>query len=321
MLYSKRFWGVSDVGKLITVLEVLLPIALAMALGAVARKRGSISKAGVEGMQKFVLNVALPFALFNSCLTGSFSGETLLPMGFTFLVLLISTLMAFRLRKRIGYSNLPMAFAAGEAGMIGLPLYMTLFPAEHTFRFAALQLIHLATAMPTLSILTAEKEGGALDTPALIKKVFTTPILVGSLLGLAVNLSGGMRLLEHIGFDTVLTKATSFMAAPVSAVIVFVIGYTFDLSGEDLRAELRASASRLLLFTLFCLMLQGALFFMPDVAPETRWAVLLYYMLPAPYTMPALGKTDSEQSFGSGVCSIGTVITLTVFCVMTVLTR
>jgi len=307
--------------KWITVLEVLLPIALAMTLGAVARKKGSISKAGIEGMQKFVLNVALPFSLFNACLNGKFSRETLLPMALTFFVLLISTLMAFRMRKRIGYSNLPMAFAAGEAGMIGLPLYMTLFPAEHTFRFAALQLSHLATAMPTLSILTAEKDGKALDTPALVKKVFTTPLLVGSLLGVIMNLSGGMRLLESIGLDTVLTKATSFMAAPVSAVIVFVIGYTVDFSGEDLRAELRVCAVRFFLFALFCLLLQGALLLVPDVVPETRWAVLLYYMLPAPYPMPALGKNDSEQSFGSGVCSIGTVITLAVFCVMTVLTR
>jgi len=307
--------------KFVTVLEILLPIALAMTLGVIARKRKSISKAGVEEMQKFVLNIALPFALFNSCLNGKFTGETLLPMVLTFFALLFSTLTAFRLRKKIGYSNLPMAFAAGEAGMIGLPLYMTLFPAEHTFRFAALQLIHLATAMPTLSILTAEKEGGTLDTPALVKKVFTTPPLVGSLLGVAMNLSGGMRLLESIGFDTVLNKATSFMAAPVSAVIVFTIGYTFDLSGEDLRAELRTCASRLILFTSFCLILQGALFLVPNVAPETRWAVLLYYMLPAPYPLSALGKNDSEQRFGSGVCSLGTVITLIVFCIMTILTR
>jgi len=307
--------------KLVMVLEVLFPIALAMTLGIIARKRGSISKAGVEGMQKFVLNVALPFSLFNACLNGKFSSETLVPMALTLLLLLLSTMTAFRLRKKVGYSNLPMAFAAGEAGMIGLPLYMTLFPVEHTFRFAALQVIHLATAMPTLSILTAEKEGGTLDTPALIKKVFTTPLLVGSLLGVIMNLSGGMRLLESIGLDTVLTKTTSFMAAPVSAVIVFTIGYTFELSGEDLRAELRTCASRVILFSLFCLILQGALFLVPNVAPETRWAVLLYYMLPAPYPMSALGKTDSEQRFGSGVCSLGTVITLMVFCVMAVLTR
>ena len=48
----------------------------------------------------------------------------------------------------------------------------------------------------------------------------------------------------------------------------------------------------------------------------TRWALLLYCMLPGSYLAPSLGRSEEDYTVASGVCSILTVVSLLIFCVM-----
>ena len=54
----------------------------------------------------------------------------------------------------------------------------------------------------------------------------------------------------------------------------------------------------------------------PGVDALTRWAMLLYCTLPASYLAPTLGRSEEDYTMASGVCSILTVVSLAVFCVM-----
>lgn len=302
--------------KLMGVLTVAAPIFAAMALGALARRRQLLSGEGNEGLRQFVLKFGLPCVIFNSCLTASFGPESVVSMALVLPLLCLSALWAFRARrKRFPYHNLPMLFSAQESGMLGIPLFVTLFGAEEAYRVGILDMTQALLAIPVIAVLAAppmEKPSPA----AIVGQVFRSPLLLMALLGLALNLTGAAAALDRAGALAILTAVTDFLAQPVSAVMLFSVGYNFSLGTGARQAVFRVAAIHFVLFGVFCLVIQSALCLVPSTDALTRWAVLLYCFLPGSFIAPGLGRTGEDAALASGVCSVLTVATLAVFCVM-----
>jgi len=61
---------------------------------------------------------------------------------------------------------------------------------------------------------------------------------------------------------------------------------------------------------------QGVLCLIPNVDTVTRWVMLLYFLLPASYLAPGLGRSREDSVLASGVCSLLTAVALVVFCII-----
>ena len=294
--------------KLFSVAAVIAPIFITVYLGMVARKKALITPEGVQGLQQFVLNIALPCLIFNSVLTAKVGAESLAIMGMLFPFVLGVTLWAFRRgRKKYPYQNLPMIFGAQESGMLGVPLFLILFGSAQVYHMVILDLTQAIVGHPTIAILTCD----AGDSPKLV---------IACLIALGLNLSGmGTTLLES-GIGHVITEVTTFLGQPVSTLMIFSVGYSLSLSAENRGEILKLCLLRLIIFAVIGGVLQLLLFLIPDISPLTRWAMLLYCFLPASYIAPSLGKTEQDRTVASGVSSLLTVVTLAVFCIMAALT-
>ncbi len=304
--------------KVLTVAEVIAPILVAVLLGIFARSKNIIKPQEVQGLQTFVLKFGLPCVLFNSCLSANVGTESLGVMGLALICLLISSFWSYWARKKqFPYHNLPMLFSAQETGMLGIPLFMILFGAGEAYRVGILDLTQAIVAYPTIAILAA-KSG---DTPSplqVVKNVVTSPLLLISLLGLFLNLTGIGDFLDRIGIGSVITASTSFMAQPVSALMIFSVGYNFTLSGGNRADILRITLIHIVMYAVFGGLMQLALFLIPGVDALTRWAMLLFAVLPASYLAPGLGHTEDDISMASGVCSLTTITCMIVFCIIAV---
>ena len=62
--------------------------------------------------------------------------------------------------------------------------------------------------------------------------------------------------------------------------------------------------------------IQVGLLLLTDAEPATRWAVAMYSTLPASFLAPGLARNEEETVVASGVCSVLTVVSMVVFCVM-----
>lgn len=305
--------------SVIKVIEIILPIFVTIALGIFARKKSILTDEANQGLQQFVMKFCLPCVLFNSCLTGTFRMESLTAMLMAMPLILLSTLLSFRLRKKtFPYHNLPQLFCAQESGMLGIPLFMTLFGAANAFRVGVLDLAQNIICIPVIAILSADT-GKNPSVRSVIKKVLLSPLLLMSLLGLVLNLSGAMDALDSIGVGKMITETTGFLAQPVSAVILFCVGYNFSLGKENRKHIFQICGLHFGLFAVFCAIMQGILCFVPDVSAETRWSILLYCSLPGSYLAAGLGKTKEDSAVAASVCSILTVVCLIIFCVMAVI--
>ena len=299
-----------------TVAQVVAPIFTAIILGILAKKFSLISQEGIQGMQQFVMKFGLPCVVFNSCYSAAIGAESLSSMALVLVCVLLATLWAYRARKKqFPYHNFPQLFAAQETGMLGIPLFMILFGAEQAYRVGILDLTQAVTAFPTIALLSANT--GENPTPMQIaKKVAVSPLLIMAVAGLTLNLSGAAAWLDSVGIGGILTESTSFLTQPVSAMMIFSVGYNFSLAKGNRTAIFKIAAIHFVMYAVFGILIQLGLSLVPNVDPLTRWATLLYCTLPASYLAPSLGRTEEDQTVASGVCSILTVVSLAIFCVM-----
>ena len=304
--------------NLFKVLEIIIPIFTIISLGIYAKKNNKLSEEACKGLQQFVMTFCLPCVLFNSCLTGDLGMETVTAMVLIVPFVFLSSLWAFRFgRKKYPYHNMPLIFSAKEIGMLGIPLFMILFGAENAYRMGVLDVAQGIVAIPVITILSANT--GVNPTPGYVaKKVFQSPLLLMSLLGMAMNLTGAMGFLNEIGVGGIITESTGLIGQPVSAVILFCVGYNFSLEKENRKRVFEICGLALFIFGVVCAAIQGILCLVPFVDMETRWVILLYCALPGSFLSVSLGKTKEESTVAAGVCSILTILCLVVFCIMAV---
>lgn len=298
--------------------EVIVPIFVAVFLGIFSKKHDLLSASDVNGLQKFVMKFGLPCLLFNSCfrsdIGGSSAGIALVLVPF----MLLSALWAFGPgRKKYPYHNLPMLFAGQETGTLGIPLFMILFGVENAVYMGLLDIAQAVIALPTAAILSTES--GTASAKNILRKLFSSPLMLAIILGITLNLTGAASWLDTIGIGTVLTQSTGFLSQPVSTIMIFCAGYNFSLAKENRGPILRICAVHLGFMTALCAVSQAALSMIPGADALSRWSLFLYCALPASYLAPTLGRSDDDITMASGVCSLLTVFCLICFCVMAIL--
>lgn len=303
----------------VTVAQVVAPIFVAILLGMLAKKKMWVTAENVQGFQSFVMKIGLPCVVFNSCLSAEIGAESLTSMALMVPALLLATAWAFRARKKtLPYHNLPMLFCAQESGMLGIPLFMILFGTDQAYRMGILDLSQAVAAYPVIAILSADA-GNNPRVGTIVKKVISSPLLIMSFLGLALNISGIGTWMDTVGIRGILTETTTFLSQPVSALMIFSVGYNFSLSEGKRSTIFKISGIHFGYYAVVCLLAQAALFLVPGVDSLTRWAIFLYCMLPGSFLSPSLGRNETEYQISSGVCSVLTVMCLAVVCVITVI--
>jgi len=302
--------------KLFTIAQVIAPIFFAVALGMFSRKKAVFESEQIQSLQSFIVKICLPCLLFRSCLTADLGPQTVSSMALLVPFLLLSTFWAFRRgRKWFPYHNLPMLLCCKETGMIGIPLFMILFGADNAFYMGVLDLAQAAVGFTVIGILSAG-EGKSASAKDILKEIFRSPLILLSLLGVVLNLTGIWDLVVAAGAGGVVTETLGFLSQPVSMVMLFCVGYYFSLSPESRGPVLKISAVHFGFFAVVAVLLQLILGLLPGVDTLTRWAMLFYCLLPSSYLAPGLGRSEEDFTAASGVCSVLTVICLTAFACM-----
>lgn len=196
---------------------------------------------------------------------------------------------------------------------MGIPLFVILFGAEQAYRVGVLDLAQAVIGYPVLAILSAEP-GTDASPKDVVKQMATSPLIILSILGLALNLTGIWNVIDATGIGGILTGTISFLSEPVSAVMLFCVGYNFSLTRESRGVVFKVTAIHMMIFAVIGLTVQSVLFLVPEVDALTRWAALVYCLLPTSYLAPSLGRSKEDFVMASGVCSITTMVCLAAFC-------
>ncbi len=300
---------------MLTVIETALPVFLALALGAWCRSSGFLTRDGIDTLKKVVINLTLPFVLFDAFATVEYSLSVMILPAIVFVICCVMLVLGHLIIRLCGMkSRLAPFLASGfEAGMLGFALFALLFPEEPSSKFAMLVLgqeLFIFTLYKTLL-------SGKTDLKAIAKDFATSPTLIAVVLGILTGATGLYGKLTQWGVAGIITAVTDFMSAPTGTVILLTVGFDLVLREIPWKKTAGLIAMRLavagamlgLLILLNRTVLGGMIF---------EGAAVLLFILPPPYIIPVVADEPGERVQISSALSALTLITMVLFAVVSV---
>lgn len=301
--------------KAISVIATALPVFLALAMGMMCRSKQFITRDGVDTLKKVIINLTLPFVLFNSFATAEYSLSSVILPVVVFSVCTVLLLLGFliiRLTKM--QSRLAPFLASGfEAGMLGFALFGLLFPNESLSKFAMICLGQEIFVFTLYKMLLTRKTG----LKSILDDFLHSPTLIAVILGLIVGASGLYGKLQDWGIAVIVDSVTSFVSAPTGMIILLTVGYDLVIREIPWKQTAGLIAMRLALMA-FCFgvlvllnrtVLNGMIF---------EGAALMLVILPPPYIIPIFADEPSERVQISSALSAMTLLTMVLFAVLSI---
>ena len=301
--------------KLISVISTALPVFLALYIGMMCRSKGFLTRDGVDTLKKVIINLTLPFVLFNSFATAEYTMSALILPVIIFITCTIMLALGFAWVKvsKFGSKVAPFLASGFEAGMLGFSLFALLFPDESASKFAMLVLGQEIFVFTLYKMLLT----GKTSPKAIINDFLTSPTLFAVILGLIVGASGLYDCFRSWGVSTIIESVTSFISAPTGTIILFAVGFDLVLKEINWKKTGNMVAMRLViagvmlgvLILLNRTLLNGMIF---------EGAAVMLFILPSPFIIPIFTDAAEERVQISSALSALTLITMILFAVCSV---
>ena len=298
----------------LSILEMVVPVILMFLLGWLCRRRQIFTFEGLRGIKALVGSVLLPAVLFNAFFTAEYSGR----IALTFLVVYVSCglglLAGFLLRRFVGGRGrfLPFLVTNFEGGMMGYALFGLLYPGQtHVFAMADIGQT-LAAFTVFLTTLQAVSSGKA-DFKALMKDAVRNPVLIAIVLGVVLGAAGvGQKALDSAA-GKLISDTIGFITAPVSGLILIIVGYELSFKKTLLRPVVITVALRLAVTAALLGLGSLIIFAVIPFDKQLFTALMLAWSLPAPFIIPLYADLKEDGEYVSTCLSAMTVVSILMF--------
>ena len=301
--------------KIITVIQTVLPVFLALSLGMLCRTRNFLSREGVDALKKVVINLTLPFVLLNAFATAEYSAAALVLPALMFGVCCLALGLGFLAVRIFRIKGRLSAFltSGSEAGMLGYALVVLLFPDVSVSEFALPDIGQTLFVFTLYKILLSGKQ----DWKAIGKDMATTPILWAVAAGVLIGATGLYGKLEQWGVSGVLNASTDFLSAPTGMIILLTVGYDLVIKEIPWKKTAGFIAMRLVIMVI-CFAVSVLLNRLALGGMLFEGAMLLMLILPPPYVIPIFADEPAERVSVSSALSAMTLVTIVLFAFMSV---
>lgn len=290
-----------------------------LALGYLFKRLNALQKSGAEALKRLVLNLCLPALMFRTFSGVSYTWPVAGVAATFFLLSCGGIALAFLIKKVFSPKTFltPFLLTSYESGMIGFALYTQLFGLDNLGNIAMLDLGH---APFMFIIFRTLLDNSRRHTPKTIAKdMLSSPIVWGIALGTIMGVSGFGRAVAASPWGGALDKLLVFVGTPTAALIMFVVGYSFDLSHLNFKRALALAGGRL---ALQALLAAAGIFITSLIMPGNdllKWAFVMMAALPPSFLVSVFMKDESEAAFCADYLSFYTLITMALFGVMAVI--
>ena len=237
---------------IITIALKAFPVIALITTGVVLEKTAFISVDAVKGMKKLILNLALPCLLFLILLDADLQADYLWGSVAVFITCLLAFSLGFLFKKIWKSSNafFLAVYSSFVTGVIGYPLFISTFGAEHLYRLAILDIgnlififIVLATFLDKVGCNQTGRKRMSLKDQ--IKHIVKSPFLISMFLGILVSMLDGRTFFHTNPATAALLTAAGMLADITLPLILLVIGYELHFDLKQLLVPLPAVLLRI----------------------------------------------------------------------------
>lgn len=212
----------------------VMPILILFLIGFLIRKTNFLSKETIDGIKKIVIDMALPAVLFIAFVNIELKKEY---VGLIFSIILLCSIMlciGFLVTKIPKISNpvLPFVLCGFTFGLLGIPLYITVFGETNLPSMAIMGVGHeffLWIIYMSAVKLVFSNEKLSLKT---LKGFLTSPLIIALVLGITINVLGLSNLLHEQPVLNGLYVTLEYFSQIATPLILIVIGYGLSFDKE-----------------------------------------------------------------------------------------
>ena len=307
--------------RMIQVLQTVLPVILVIVVGMLCRSRGKLSREGVNALKSVAVDIALPAVLLNAFATADYSLRSVVIPLIMFAICIAGWALGKAAGKilRTPSRFVPFLTTGFEAGMLGYTLYSMLYGAEQAANFALVDLGQVLFVFTLYKILlnmdAAQKNKGT----ALMREMFSSPVILAIIAGLLLGATGLYRALIPSGLSSVFDSCVSFVSAPTSVLILLSIGY--DLVLKDIRWSETCKVVALRFGIMLVLMAAaiGAVSALFGYDRALTGAIIVMFILPPPFVLPVFADDADQRVYISSALSVSTLAAVAAFAVLAAL--
>ena len=305
---------------ILSVIEMILPIAIAFSIGILMRKKNMMSDSGSAAIKTIVSKFMLPVILLNAFMFADYSKDSMAIIIVFFLAVLAEFGLGFLIRRFIPdrAKYFPFVFATIEGGTIGYPLLAMLYGTRGTSDMAIIDVAHTVFLFLIVIPILQSVDGSDGDFRKILKNAVLSPTFLAMVLGIALGLLDVDKLISNSPVNSIYQSTVSFLSNPAGLLILITLGYDLSLR-EDLRKSVLFTIfTRFAAMWAFCAVSCLIIFHFIPYSKETIVALILAFSLPGSYAIPMFGKFEGHRDYVSTSISFSTLVTLLVFVGLTV---
>lgn len=230
-------------------IEIVLPLFIVMAVGYFVKAIGVINESFARQVNSLVFRVFLPVLLCKNIYQSSleslmnpgvfvFAGVGIMIM---FFILLFTIPRIEKDRGRCG--SMIQAIFRSNYAYFGIPLVQSIFRGQDT-SVASLLVVLVVPLFNVLAVVDLEMfRGGRADPKQIIKKIATNPLIIGSLCGLVILLTG-------LKIPEVLQTPIDDLSKVATPLALFLLGASIDFTktGAHIRQLAVCVSGKLVIF-------------------------------------------------------------------------
>lgn len=315
----------AEMEKIMQVIEVVFPVLAMIALGIMCRRMHFISREGIDNIKFLVTKIVLPVAIFHALGTVEYSARTFILIGIMLVMLVVSFGIGYLLRPLMPEpyrKYVPFMVSVYEGGMMAYPLFANLCGQENLSQIALLDIAGLLFGFSIYMGLLEQVENGKTQVQGreqvklLLLDALHNPAFIAALLGIIVGVSGLLEQLIASGAGEVYLKTEAMITAPLSSIILLVVGY--DLA-PDLKLIGPCIRTILLRFALQAVMICGVILAahkLVGIDSVMTIAIISYMSAPATFSMQSFLKTEEGSSYAATTNSCYCLVSIGVYAVL-----
>lgn len=297
-----------------SILTLVLPVLCMLMLGRLCAARGIIGESAQEDIKNLMCNVLLPITLFRAFFTAPYDARLALVLGINFALAGLALAAGYALRPLVHpYGKyFPMLLTCMEGGMIGYSLYGVLTGGRLS-AYAAVDIGQSLFIFTVYLSMIARENGARLSMGDMVRGALNNRCFRFILAGVALGALGVYGRIQDTAFWQVADSAMSFVTAPISGMILLVIGCQLRFERALLRPVIRTVAIRAVLNAALAAVGLLIIFALVPFDKELFFAMLVQYIVPTCFVLSVYVRGEADARYVSTALSVGTVAAALLF--------
>ncbi|WP_432406210.1 AEC family transporter [Wukongibacter sp. M2B1] len=219
----------------------VIPIILLISLGYLIQVKGIMKQSTIDEIKRVVINISLPAILFMTFLEMELRKEYILVIITTFIMLGVFCLIGESLNniKVIAHPLNPFIASGFAFGLLGLPLYSTVFGAENLGKISILGVGHEAFMWFVYFTALKIRFKNAKFSMSDIKGFLKSPIILSIILGVVFNILSFESWFEKSQLLKGVYETLKYLANLATPLILIIIGFGLKFNEEYMKQSFR----------------------------------------------------------------------------------